>query len=127
MLRLEMGRSRVTRAEPLETGKQRARTILSSSNLLGERARHHTVTRHDYKEKRLLVLKSHDSSVSCGDLTGWKGRGSIRLLKLLSGVAISTRPVNKLGNDGNPTERISLIKAAVARTINFRRSNAIIP
>lgn len=51
---------------------------------------------------------------------------NLHLLKLVTRVDISTRPVNKTGREGNAKNRINRSAEAAPKTISFRRSITII-
>lgn len=50
----------------------------------------------------------------------------VRLLKLVTGVEISTLPVNRSGNDGKAVNRSKRTAIAEAKSAAFRRSMAML-
>jgi hypothetical protein len=83
---------------------------------LGGRHRHHKEKRYDYRGIVLLVLGivSNNSRELCGH--------SLRLLKLVTGVDISTRAVRRSGRPGNPVKSSRRKAAAAPNRAAFLRS-----
>ncbi len=84
--------------------------------------RHHRRRERDCecKEKDLLVLLK--AVLSHPHHSGALIAQHLHLLKLLTGVDISTRPVNRTGRDGNAKNKINRKADAAPKTKSFRRS-----
>ena len=81
---------------------------------------HHRKERHcECRERGLLVLESSQQAER------QIYSGIVRLLKLVTGVEISTRPVKRSGSEGKIKRRMSLTAAAEPKRMAFRLSIAI--
>ena len=91
--------------------------------VLGGKRRRHRGRRCGCRDRALLVLPI--GLALAVFLVFWQN-SYIRLLKLVTGVEISTRPVRRSGSDGKAVNRRSRRPAAAANRSNFRLSMAII-
>ena len=84
---------------------------------------HHKEKHHVCKEKDLLALWKVLDKTSIERITEhWP----VRLLKLVTGVDISTRPVRRSGNEGKAAKRTNRNSAAAPKRAVFRRSITIL-
>lgn len=107
----------------------RSRTIdWGSTPLLiipGERRLHHKGTHSECIEKGLPELIPLISAPRLHQRQNTTSRDHSRLLKLLTGVETSTRPVNKSGREGKRTMRRRRKRKAAAKTPALLRSSDI--
>jgi len=90
--------------------------------VLGGRLHHHTERHCDCIERVLLVLEE-----SCQLRTFYhRTRCNLHLLKLVTGVDISTRPVRRSGRLGKVVNSNIRTAAAAPNSAAFRLSNAIL-
>lgn len=79
------------------------------------------------EEKTLLDYRYMNELVQLiGSTLSDLNKNNKRLLKLVTGVEISTRPVKRSGNEGKLVNRSSLSAAAAPKSRAFRRSIAIV-
>ena len=85
---------------------------VSAARVLGGKLRRHMVTHYLYRERGLLVLRgvSRDFIIR---------RPNLHLLKLVTGVDISTRPVSSSGNPEKAVKRRSRKAAAPPKRAAF--------
>ena len=85
---------------------------------------HRTERPRVYREKALLVLCKALAMLFIS--VAAHAIYSIHLLKLFTGVDISTLPVSRSGREGNPTNSTSRSAAAAPKRAAFRRSITIV-
>lgn len=119
-------RREVIAAGPVKYRKPRPQDISIFRLEPGGRLPHHMETHCVCRERGPPVLQTRESAINAlreqyilfGDI--------LRLLKLVTGVDISTRPVNRSGRDGNAKTRSSRTATAAPIMVAFRRSIAML-
>lgn len=94
--------------------------------LPGRRRLHRRERGCECTERGLLVLHRVSSSACIRRSFEVSRHLNIRLLKLVTGVEISTRPVRRSGKEGNPRKRNNRSAEAAPNNAVFRRSMTIV-